>query len=128
MSKLPLIYFGTMLSGSTYIANQILKFNGGLNPHNLYNATTYTFTAPYACYVKIEISCSLYSTATGLMYLYVCNRGATVPGIICQVSHTYGNQNGAGFCVVSCAAGDTLDVRTTYATNINSGNIIYTIL
>ena len=116
------------VQGSAYAANQIIKFTGGLDPKGLYNETTYTFTAPYACYVKMEISCSLYSNATGIMYLYVCKNGAALAGLICQVSNTYGNQNGAVFYVVSCLAGETLDVRTTYATNINSGNIIYTIL
>ena len=124
-----LIFFhGLHAQGSAYTANQIIKFKGGLNPKGLYNENNYTFTAPYECDVKMEVSCSLYSTATGLLYVYVCKRGAAFTGLIFQVSHTYGNQHGAGFHVVSCLAGETLDVRTTYATNINSGNIINTIL
>ena len=86
----------------------------------------YQFTAPYACYVKIEACMLLYGLSSGPIKMDVYKKNFW-QHTLCQATNGYSYQTAAGCCVVLCAAGDTLEIRSVAACTTSLGNVIYTI-
>ena len=129
VSTAPNVYFGTLATSAVYAADQILQFKGGLDPKGLYSQTLYTFTAPYACYVKVEVNCTIHSgSAAALQVMMYINKSLVNSILIFQLSNG-SSISGAGQAIISCVAGTTLELRNLIANcKIFVGQVIYTIL
>ena len=115
VSTAPNVYFGTLATSAVYAADQILQFKGGLDPKGLYSQTLYTFTAPYACYVKVEVNCTIHSgSAAALQVLIYINKSSVNSILLFQLSNG-SSLGGAGQAIISCVAGNTIDVRNVIA-------------
>ena len=129
ISTLPNIYYGFQTGVITYAAGSILRITGGINPKSHYNVSTYTFTAPSNCMIKIEVSVVIAANSTGDISIVVYN-GSTVVGApyIIYLQKAFGAQTGAGMCVGACASGDQLTITTITACSIAMSSCIFTVL
>ena len=129
VSTEPNIYFGSLLTSSSYTIGQILQFEGGLDPKGLYSQTLFTFTAPYTCYVKVEVCCTIHGTSPGILQAWLYKNNTATNSILLFQIQNGSTVGGSGQAIISCVAGDTIDIRNMLANcKIFLGQIIYTIL
>ena len=72
VSKTPLMYYGTNTVGkSTFAAGATIPTTSVFNIGGYFNNTNYTFTVPYACYVKVSAAATIETTSSGAVSVAV---------------------------------------------------------
>jgi hypothetical protein len=131
VSSKPNIFYGFNSTATSYTAGQTMTVNASI-PCSYFSTSTFAFTAPFACYVKVSAEALINTSSTGPVGMEVYH-GTTIANATqqYQLSYSmngYGYQTGSGFHVMSCNAGDIIQLRFISACSVYQSNCLYEIL